>query len=373
MNNEFDERIIRYYDAEMTEDESKAFELELVENLNLKQEFEFYGSMIEGIRSEGAIELKDYIKAHIKTEEIEEQSNLWMYAAASITFLLFSYFAIYSYLETGNIKDAAEIITLKDKKSNKFKFWKKDKTIVNSEYNDSTRAYKDSLLSLENSRKTDTSLDNAIAMNEPISEANDDISLTPGAEIESTKDMLPSESSIFDQEEAIALTQVVLIPIKLKEIEQSPIPASAQSINPGLTRMKELTTAKKSNQKTQIDEVVQLEKINRTDSQESKPKPRVSQRFTKFKLQNFEDEKGIIKIATSRSKNPTVLEISLFNIWGVNPLVFEINDSYYLDLGPNGPWIEKGGSGIWKIPMETGVFVKIDWVKNKQIIDQIRN
>ena len=72
--------------------------------------------MIEGIRSEGAIELKDYIKAHIKTEEIEEQSNLWMYAAASITFLLFSYFAIYSYLETGNIKDAAEIITFKGQK-----------------------------------------------------------------------------------------------------------------------------------------------------------------------------------------------------------------------------------------------------------------
>jgi len=374
MINEFDERIIRYYDKDLSVEEAKAFELELQENSDLKKEFDFYGTLIEGIKTEGALELKEYIKEHIKSEEIEEQSNLWMYAAASIAFLLLSYFAIYSYLETGNIKEAAEIITLKDQKSSKFKFWKKNNSTVNSKFIDSTSAYKDSMLSLEQSRQTDTLLKNAIAAVEPIAEDINDLNLSASVATESTKDALSVEQGMFDQDEAIALTQVILIPIKLKETENSESSTSAQAVNPSsVNRMKELTPTKKSIPRITSSEGSVLEKINGKDSLDSKTQSKAIPTFSKFKLQNFEDEKGEVKISISKGKNPSVLEITLFNIWGVNPLIFEISGSYYLDLGPSGPWVEKSGSGIWKIPNNTGVFYKIEWVKNKQIIEQIRN
>lgn len=378
MIEDFDERIVRYYDHEMSEEESQRFLSELETDAELKIQWEFYGRLIEGIRSEGALELKEYIKEHVKTEEIEEQSNIWMYAAASVTFLLLSYFAIYSYLETGNIKDAAEIITLKDEKSDKFKFWKKNKnnTVLSSQ--DSSRYYKDSLLALEQSRiERDTIMESGVAA---VVDADDNFDKTELSSYAFGDATMPSPAEI-QVESSVALTQVNLIPIKLAPIISIENKDVANSYENRTTRL----TPKLSNSNKKIEStsgrVPSLEEINATpasaaktrDSVFAKSKFDTKRTITKIKLQHFEDADGKTRIEIKPGNLKGEQLLLLYNLWGANPLVYEISGIYYLDMGENGPWQENGGSGIWKIPNEMGNFEKIEWVKNKALIDQIRN
>lgn len=376
MMNEIDERIIRFYDQEMSEEESNRFLSDLELDADLKIQWEFYGRLIEGIKSEGALELKEYIKDHVKTEEIKEQSNIWMYAAASVTFLLLSYFAIYSYLETGNIKDAAEIITLKDEKSDKFKFWKTDKSKTVRTVKDSAKYYKDSLLALEQSRNLkDTMEESPIAALVEAEDNYDKSELTAYSFGDATS---PSTEEIT-VESSVALTQVNLVPIKLTPI----IPVEnkdaanvyenkGKRLNPKITSSKKNSESLRGRIKEEINTGPNTV-VKTIDSTLSKSKSEIKRAIVKFKLQHFEDADGNARIELKHGTIKDELQILLYNIWGSNPLVYEVAGVYYLDMGENGPWQEKGGSGVWKIPHETGNYEKIEWVKNKTLIEQIRN
>ena len=380
MMNEIDERIIRYYDHEMSETEVKDFLAVLEGNSEIKSQWEFYGNIIEGIKSEGGLELKEYIKEHVKTEEIEEQSNLWMYAAASVAFLLLSYFAIYSYLETGNIKEAAEIITLKDKKSDKFKFWKKDQSKYSLTIKDSARFYKDSLLALEIARmESDSSAKDEISS----PEMSADVAMYENdGNLESAEITLEGKavSSIARRDEFMVLTQVNVIPIKLSvpiNANDKDVLESVQTMGIG-TRLSKSRISPPQKEVGKAPAVSDAEvKITEskpiTDSAAIKPKVKSKTNISRFKLQHYEDENGTAHIELKNGTAPAEVQLILFNIWGDNPLIFEIEGIYYLDLGQNGPWASKGGSGIWKIPENKGNYSKIEWVKNKTIIDQIRN
>lgn len=378
MMSDFDERIIRYYDQEMSDDESQRFLSDLELDAELKIQWEFYGKLIEGIRSEGALELKEYIKEHVKTEEIEQQSNIWMYAAASVTFLLLSYFAIYSYLETGNIKDAAEIITLKDEKSDKFKFWKKAKNKTVSSLKDSSGYYRDSLLALEQSRnQRDTIMESGVAV---VMDADNNVETTDPALYTFGDATMPSPAEI-QAESSVALTQVNLIPIKLAPIIPIENKDVANAYENRATRLAPKISSSNKKVEYTSGRISNTEEISPSpttatktrDSALAKPKIDTKRAITRFKLQHFEDANGKTRIEIKQGNLKGEQQILLYNLWGANPLVYEISGIYYLDMGENGPWQEKGGSGIWKIPNEMGKFEKIEWVKNKTLIEQIRN
>ncbi len=375
---DFDERIIRYYDQEMSDDESQRFLSDLELDAELKIQWEFYGKLIEGIRSEGALELKEYIKEHVKTEELEQQSNIWMYAAASVTFLLLSYFAIYSYLETGNIKDAAEIITLKDEKSDKFKFWKKAKNKTVSSLKDSSRYYRDSLLALEQSRnQRDTIMESGVAV---LMDADNNVETTDPALYTFGDATMPSPAEI-QAESSVALTQVNLIPIKLAPIIPIENKDVANAYENRTTRLAPKISSSNKKVEYTSGRISNTEEISPSpttatktrDSALAKPKIDTKRAITRFKLQHIEDANGKTRIEIKQGNLKGEQQILLYNLWGANPLVYEISGIYYLDMGENGPWQEKGGSGIWKIPNEMGKFEKIEWVKNKTLIEQIRN
>lgn len=378
MMNEIDERIIRYYDHEMSETEVKDFLAVLEENSELKSQWEFYGNLIEGIKSEGALELKEYIKEHVKTEEIEQQSNLWMYAAASVAFLLLSYFAIYSYLETGNIKEAAEIITLKDEKSDKFKFWKKNKSKYPLTIEDSARYYQDSLIALEIARsKSDSGATNDISSLDMLADVamyENEGSAGP-EEVDLESDAFGSAAR---RDEFVVLTQVNVIPIKLSVYnyaKDKDVPESVQMSgnNTRLSKSRNIPTKKEADKAPSASDAELKVTASKTAIDSVAVKTKVKSNISRFKLQHYQDESGIAHIEVKNGIVPTEVQLILFNIWGDNPLIFEIEGIYYVDLGQNGPWTSKGGSGIWKIPENKGNYDKIEWVKNKAIIEQIRN
>ncbi len=383
MMNEIDERIIRYYDQEMSAAEVEQFMQEIAQNPALKEEFDFYGKLIEGIREEGAIELKEYIKEHLQSDSLSSQSNLWMYAAASVTFLLFSYFAIYSYLETGNIQEAAEIITLKDEKSDKFKFWKRNRNKTALQNIDSKSIYQDSLLALEEKRQSDSN----VLMGMEIVEDDADV-LT---DIYSTEEQTAPPSPMS---RAILITQVSVVPIKLgsvdvvtestldtRRLSKAPTIESAKDrdlsaadhlhgslVNRAKGKSAVTATTKKPSEAypaaAETEKKLDTAQI-KTNIVANKTKP------SRFKLMHFEDDKG--RSHAEIVKNGNEILISIYNIWGENPLVFEINHEFYLDLGVSENKSSKEPSRIWKLPLNTGTYDHIDWVQNKRIIEQIRN
>lgn len=356
--NDIDPRIIDYYDGNLSPVETANFLSELENDRLLKREWEFYGQLIEGIKSEGALELKEYIKEHIESEALETQSNLWMYAAASVAFLLLSYFAIYSYLETGNIKDAAAIITLKDEKSDKFKFWQRQKKSVTlGSITDSVAQYKDSTLALELSRNRDSLLPT-----DAFADASYDIEETSPQQMETEEMQMGSVAMGQTPDPAILLTQAIVIPIKLRIEANS---GEKDEISP-----KRLNTPLLKNNKGKESinspkkKTDNTSKVSESDSITAVPKPIVPKNIaiSKFKLIHYETQRGMI--AATLNQVGKEMHISLYNLWGENPLIYDIEGSYYIDFG---------GDRIWKIPEKAGNYTDIKWVKNAAIIDRIRN
>lgn len=369
---EIDERILRYYDDELNPEEKDLFLRDLELDAELKAEWEFHGRLIEGIRSEGAMELKEYIKEHVGQSELASQSNLWMYAAASVAFLLLSYFAIYSYLETGSIKEATEIITLKDEKSDKFKFWKKKGSVAansNSKSLGSDNAYIDSLNLLESARSADSGL----IGNNPIVAAVEAENMPAFEEYEATtKDVesIRDNNSLAD----IAtpnnlLSQLKIVPIKLggtneeKGLESVAAAAPIPTKKTYSSRLKDVSKIPASEEKkTKPADTSQLAKTGKTIK---------TKFYNTVQLNYFENPSSERTIEVFVSKGN--LKLDLINIWGENPLIYEIGGVYYLDIGsfkgPKG----KTFSGIWRIPESAGLFKDIEWVNDKTIIEKIRN
>ena len=85
-----DPRIEAYLNGELSESDRIAFEREAQQDTSLWEHIRFQQFMIEGIRKEGATELKDFIANRITEEEQNEttRSGLWWSIAATLVVLL---------------------------------------------------------------------------------------------------------------------------------------------------------------------------------------------------------------------------------------------------------------------------------------------
>lgn len=351
MTNE--ERIWAYYDGMMSVEEKQKFLKEMESNEALKQEWELYGKVIDGIQSEGKKELRDYIKSRVQRDENISKSKLWFYAAATVTVLVLGYFVVYSLVTTNSIQEASEVITLKDEKSKSLRFWKKSKNAFEPKPPSEPRSpYLDSIELLEHSIASQDSMNTKIRnldsnellvyaqANDP-SEGNNNLLIPEDEKVESV--------SILSEQELDSKTSKV-------------------TLSPRPTTVMDSRFAKDSNMDT-LEEMLlvtlRILPIKLQLPQDSGITSEIETKKSKvltFQLHSYENNSGNTNISVTIKQNSTL--VKLYNLWGENPLIYHIRGKYYLDLG---------NQRIWEIPEINTRKTEASWVTDKDVLQVISN
>lgn len=352
MTNE--ERIWAYYDGLMSAEEKAKFLKEIESNEALKQEWELYGKVIEGIQSEGEKELRDYIKSRVQRNKNISKSNLWFYAAATFTVLVLGYFVVYSIVTTNSIQEASEVITLKDEKSKTLRFWEKSKNDFKpkpsseprSPYLDSIELLEQSIASQDSTNTQIPNLDSSellvYAQANNNSEGSNDI-LIPEYEKEAETVSILSEQEIDSR-------------------------TSKVTLSPRPTRVTASRLAKDSHIDT-LEEILLVTlrilpiklQIPRDSSTTNKIETNKNKVPT-FQLHRYENNSGRASISVTTKQNTTF--IKLYNLWGENPLIYHIREKYYLDIG---------NQRIWGIPEKNTLKTEATWITDKDLLQVITN
>ena len=360
MNNE--ERIHGYYDGSLSEEDREKLIQDLAQDPELKKEWELYGKIIEGIKSEGEAELREYIISRVKRKENISEGNLWMYAAASVALLLTGYFVIYSLMSTKSIEEATEIITLKDEKSKGLRFWEKEKKTLEPKPTSEPRSpYIDSLRYLEKSIAKSDSSTNSIQpldSNELNTYAMSGVAPMEDSESPQMAESLTENSSLIPVKDQADLAAPAVLSAKSSRIKKSavdpidPIDTLEQTLIVGIY-VKPIQLSLEQEIKNRListdQKEIQLEK-----------KPLVP--VKRVHINHYEN--NLNKVLANVKRDQSEVQIDLFNVWGENPLVYAIQNDYYLDLG---------NKRIWKIPRTNSKQIELTWEENEDIIKVITN
>jgi hypothetical protein len=328
----------------------------------LKSTVLFKQFIIEGIRSEGDEELKEYIRSRVQDESEENQTNLWLYAVATVSVVLVSYFFISQYIKTGSIKEATEILAL-DKQSN---IESKEKQKYNQEaylapiiVDDSTAFYADSTLALiDESKQSDdatnlqeSKVDLAPSMNDSKGDFEEpDNSIAAKTPKNGTYQWSFGDDSKY-------VKNVVLVPIKLTETVAAN--ESMMDKQPMIARTKIAANYKSKKEASSNEQAmaVQLDSVSIADS-----KPKSVASISKFSVVFIDTKTPKQSIEISEKKGSFTIVLSNFS--SENPLIYQLNGKYYIELGPKT---------IFSIPLYS---VKIESPKpitDKAIIKAIQN
>ena len=348
---EFDPRIERYFDFELSEIEREEFLRELELNSELKTQFDLYSLVIEGIRSEGREELKEYIKSRVDEQSTTTQTNLWFYAAASVTVLLLGYFAIYKYVETGSFKESADYITLKDEKSDRVKFWKNKKLgksilpdILFGNKSDSTNAenhWTDSLLAVYSEPNVETQA-GVDADDTEIETTNPDYEVALDDQDKGTYEM-NSRMSVSEGESA---APVMARPSASREKSKK----SLASDTVELTR-RTISTSRVV--------AIHLPGLSENVAPIGKSMPSNTQKVNPARFTIIQQEARNEKPAIECQGN----NIFLINMGSESPLMYEIDGNFYLELGPKN---------IISIKLNVARVEKPKPITDKKIMDKIQ-
>ncbi len=400
------DRILAYLDHEMTEEERLNFETEIETNPELKSEIEFYRTLVAGIESEGQEELKEYIRSRVNEESTETKTNLWVYAAATVTILMVGYVAIYQYTKTGSLQPAKDFISLSKESGEKVKFWKKNRTPNSStETINSDTLYMYTLDSSGNPVDSEnTTNENAIADVGDEASGMTDISSVNIDDRDRT-DILEDDNKFSSGRKSSADAGYR----GLDKIENSGItgeeqiaPKPAVSVSSNIKKSTDLSTNKyktkekiaSSSVKSKIATSDNLNEQATSDVATSKIDPNsihfirkvslvpvqlgsntnvsentlyATDKKLKFTVSFFEWDNGSKLRSSSLKiyKNKGSIYIDLYNLSGENPLIYHIENEYFLELGPNQ---------IYKVPNVIPSDISNPTpIKNKQIIKLIQD
>lgn len=400
------DRILAYLDHEMTEEESLNFETEIETNPELKSEIEFYRTLVAGIESEGQEELKEYIRSRVNEESTETKTNLWVYAAATVTILMVGYVAIYQYTKTGSLQPAKDFISLSKESGEKVKFWKKNRTPNSStETINSDTLYMYTLDSSGNPVDSEnTTNENAIADVGDEASSMTDISSVNTDDRDRT-DILEDDNKFSSGGKSSADAGYR----GLDKIENSGItgeeqiaPKPAVSVSSNIKKSNDLSTNKyktkekiaSSSVKSKIATSDNLNEQATSDVATSKIDPNsihfirkvslvpvqlgsntnvsentlyATDKKLKFTVSFFEWDNGSKLRSSSLKiyKNKGSIYIDLYNLSGENPLIYHIENEYFLELGPNQ---------IYKVPNVIPSDISNPTpIKDKQIIKLIQD
>jgi hypothetical protein len=359
MNSE-DPRIELFIDNKMSEDERMLFLQEMENDAELKNTVLFKQFIIEGIKSEGDEELKEYIKSRVQDESEENQTNLWLYAVATVTVVLVSYFFIIQYIKTGSLQEATEILAL-NKQSNS---GSKSKQNYSPNYipptiqADSTTFYADSSLALLDEN---TPQDVDANLEESDKESSPTMSDSKGNTAEKDKSMAPDISNVPTYQRTLGddsrfVKNVVLVPIKLTEADDN---ESSMEKQPMIARAKIAANYKSKKEVINNDQAsaVQYDSITATESR-SKSVSNIS----KFSVVFIDAKTPKQSIEISDKKGSYT--IILTNFSSENPLIYQLKGKYYIELGPKV---------IYSIPLSSSKFDSPKPITDKAIIKAIQN
>ena len=359
MNSE-DPRIELFIDNKMSEDERMLFLQEMENDAELKNTVLFKQFIIEGIKSEGDEELKEYIKSRVQDESEENQTNLWLYAVATVTVVLVSYFFIIQYIKTGSLQEATEILAL-NKQSNSESKSKQNYSpnyIPPTIQADSTTFYADSSLALldENTpQDVDANLEESDKVAAPT------MSDSKGNTAEKDKSMAPDVSNAPAYQWTLGddsrfVKNVVLIPIKLTE---AAVNESSMEKQPLIARAKIAANykSKKEANNNEPTTSVQLDSIKVAEN-----KPKIVANISKFSVVFIDVKTPKQSIEISDKKGSYTIILSNFS--SENPLIYQLKGKYYIELGPKV---------IYSIPLSSSKFDSPKPITDKAIIKAIQN
>lgn len=349
-----DPRIQLYIDNEMSEFEKFEFEKEMVSFPEIQAYINFKKFIIEGIQSEGDEELKEYIRTRVQDEGSENQTNLWLYAVATVTVVLVSYFFIIQYIKTGSIQEASKVLVLNEPSLQKEK------------YKTNKPSYVPNSLQFDSSIAVYDSTSNVIAMSE-----NDAIDLDVPEKGEAMSPEAPSVAYQWDfgdsrkdlnlNKEDNFVHQSNLVPIKLamntmteRADQEGKMPAAMEktSRNVDLKSKKETSFRDKS---APAQDTVALSNNHNTEIK----KTTQIRKFSLYFIQNTSD-KPTLEVAY---KDGNAI-LKLLNLDSENPLIYLINDKYYLELGTKM---------IYLIPQNNTKLILPKPITDKALIKAIQN
>lgn len=360
MTNFEDPRIQQYIDNELSDSDRILFEQEIASNPEITEYIQFKKYIIEGIKSEGDEELKEYIRTRVSDESTENQTNLWLYAVASVTLLLVSYFFIIQYFKTGSLKEASKVLVL-----DQIPIFKPDSKNSAEGVNplqpnmDTTQLITDSTLALN---------DVGIATTEEMM-----VPMNAEPPMEMSASDAPNNDKSALAEGEVFMHKSTLVPIKIhlnSEIKTARKDASAAdddaeiaviqlSKQPAVSRKKEFDKSEgiKANSSKYFDS---------TDYKEGRAKNK--------SIKNLEKsiEKISLTFVQNMKENPSIdivvdqelIALKINNIDNENPLVYSIQDKLYLELGPKL---------IYYIPKLTTKIVNPKPITDKLVIKAIQN
>ncbi len=405
MNSQYD-RILAYLELEMRDQERIDFEKEIESNTELKSELEFYRTLIYGIESEGKEELKEYIRTRVNEESTETKTNLWVYAAATVTILMVGYVAIYQYTKTGSLQPAKDFISLSKESGEKVKFWKKNRTPNSSqESTTSDTLFMYTLDSFGNPMDSDDIINgNDVAVLEPSAAVLEDAN-TPEIENRESEDFTRSDKTTAGVKNAtdgrnrsVERTENMGITVDESITSKPAISVSSnvkKSTDPNNNRYKskESTATSLAKNKIATTDAVEgtvswestipkmdpssihfVRKVSLVPVQLGSNTNNVSEntlasadKKVRFNVSFFDWDDGSKLLSSSLKiyRNKGSVYIDLYNLSGENPLIYLINSEYFLELGPNQ---------IYKIPnIIPSDLSNPTPIKNKQIIKLIQD
>lgn len=352
-----DPRIQLYIDNELNDSERLSFEKELESHPEIQEYIAFKRFIIEGIRSEGDEELKEYIRSRVQDESTENQTNLWLYAVASVTLVLVSYFFIVQYFKTGSLKEASKVLVLNEPMDSKtdqkipYKF-----NEPHIQHLDSLAYTSDSLIALN---------DNNVGSINPESPA---IELSSAPEIQENKGY-NNQSDIALEKEDLFIHKTTLVPIAIAMNDDSKMMRmdkatssdveSAVSGNVALTKKKESSKMKtpSANSRILADTLMESDDIETT-----KPRVKAKKSLEKISLVFVQHANSQPSIEIHSINDQISLKIT--NLDNDNPLVYSINEKLYLELGPKS---------IYFIPNSNTILNNPKPITDKSIIKAIQN
>ncbi len=317
-----DPRIEAYLNGEMTPEEIAVFEAEAKQSPETWEHIQFQQYMIEGIRLEGAAELKDFIANRISEDEQNEstKTGLWWSIAATFVVLAVGLFINYRSaertLESKLALSAADSTTVNNSDSN----------IAMNEGEPKEN---------QNTRRETESYEQSEAEIQylpPIEETDDVLNQMGDVENPPTYGgTLKEEQNIKGETNDNSLSKNAnTAPLYLGKINLTPISLN-EEIKANATATAPLKSVAKPRAKMAVADTIQISDANIPTGKKAKSKMAgsPSKQYTITLIeQNGESPWLMITANTATQSNFT-----LCNAGSVDVLLFEINQQLYLQLG----------------------------------------
>ena len=320
-----DPRIEAYLNGEMTPEEIAAFEAEAKQSPETWEHIQFQQYMIEGIRQEGAAELKDFIANRITEDEQNEstKTGLWWSIAATFVVLSVGLFinyrgAIFTSVSENKSTISADSTTV----------YSSDSSIaMNQSEPDENQ---ETLGGTESHIQTESEAE--LQYLPPLEEADDDQNELGDVENPPTygstfKDEPKTKGETDDNRTS---KNANTAPLYLGKINLTPISLN-EEIKANATASEPLKSVAKPRAKMAAADTIQIADANTTVSKKGKSK--LAESPSKKYMITLIEQTGESPWLMITANTATTSNLTLCNAGSMDVLLFEINQQLYLQLG----------------------------------------